>query len=48
VDDVGAGPSHTYDIAGLKMFDSAELRVHPTGKAILKLGVKSLPRQLPE
>jgi len=38
---VGAGPSHTYDIAGLKMFDSAELRVHPTGKAILKLGVKS-------
>jgi carbon-monoxide dehydrogenase large subunit len=38
---VGAGPSHTYDIAGIKMFDSAELRVHPTGKAILKLGVKS-------
>ena len=38
---VGAGPSHTYDIVGLKMFDSAELRVHPTGKAILKLGVKS-------
>ena len=26
---------------GLKMIDSAELRVHPTGKAILKLGVKS-------
>ena len=23
------------------MFDSAELRIHPTGKAILKLGVKS-------
>ncbi|MDE0653050.1 MAG: aerobic carbon-monoxide dehydrogenase large subunit [bacterium] len=38
---VGAGPSRTYDIAGLKMFDSAELRVHPTGKAILKLGVKT-------
>jgi carbon-monoxide dehydrogenase large subunit len=38
---VGAGPSRIYDIAGLKMFDSAELRVHPTGKAILKLGVKS-------
>jgi aerobic carbon-monoxide dehydrogenase large subunit len=38
---VGAGPAKTYDIAGLKMFDSAELRVHPTGKAILKLGVKS-------
>jgi carbon-monoxide dehydrogenase large subunit len=38
---VGAGPSKTYDIAGLKMFDAAELRVHPTGKAILKLGVKA-------
>jgi carbon-monoxide dehydrogenase large subunit len=38
---VGAGPSKTYDIAGLKMFDSAELRVHPTGKAILKLGVRA-------
>lgn len=38
---VGAGPSKDYDIVGLKMFDSAELRIHPTGKAILKLGVKS-------
>ncbi len=38
---VGAGPAKDYDILGLKMFDSAELRVHPTGKAILKLGVKS-------
>jgi len=38
---VGAGPGKHYDIAGLRMFDSAELRVHPTGKAILKLGVKS-------
>ncbi len=38
---VGAGPSRDYDIVGLKMIDSAELRVHPTGKAILKLGVKS-------
>ena len=38
---VGAGPSRQYDIVGLKMFDSAELRIHPTGKAILKLGVKS-------
>ena len=35
---VGAGPGKTYDIAGLRMFDSAELRIHPTGKAILKLG----------
>ena len=38
---VGAGKGKDYDIAGLKMFDSAELRVHPTGKAVLKLGVKS-------
>ena len=38
---VGAGPSKDYDILGIKMFDSAELRLHPTGKAILKLGVKS-------
>ncbi|HEV7678131.1 MAG TPA: aerobic carbon-monoxide dehydrogenase large subunit [Candidatus Dormibacteraeota bacterium] len=38
---VGAGKGKDYDIAGLRMFDSAELRVHPTGKAILKLGVKS-------
>jgi carbon-monoxide dehydrogenase large subunit len=38
---VGAGPSRQYDILGIKMFDSAELRLHPTGKAILKLGVKS-------
>jgi aerobic carbon-monoxide dehydrogenase large subunit len=38
---VGAGHGKQYDIAGLRMFDSAELRVHPTGKAILKLGVKS-------
>jgi carbon-monoxide dehydrogenase large subunit len=38
---VGAGNSKEWDIAGLKMIDSAELRIHPTGKAILKLGVKS-------
>ena len=38
---VGAGPGKHYDILGLRMFDSAELRVHPTGKAILKLGTKS-------
>ncbi len=38
---VGAGPSKDYDILGIKMFDSAELRVHPTGKAILKIGVKT-------
>jgi aerobic carbon-monoxide dehydrogenase large subunit len=38
---VGAGHGKDYDIAGLRMFDSAELRIHPTGKAVLKLGVKS-------
>jgi len=38
---VGAGHGDEYDILGLRMFDSAELRVHPTGKAILKLGVRS-------
>src|SRR5262245_15923635 len=38
---VGAGPSKKYDIIGIKMIDSAELRIHPTGKAILKLGVKA-------
>ena len=38
---VGAGPSKQYDILGIKMIDSAELRIHPTGKAILKLGVKT-------
>src|SRR5438309_5459753 len=38
---VGAGPGKHYDIVGLRMLDSAELRVHPTGKAVLKLGVKA-------
>jgi carbon-monoxide dehydrogenase large subunit len=38
---VGAGPSHTFDILGIKMFDSAEIRVHPTGKAIARFGTKS-------
>src|SRR5215211_6626574 len=38
---VGAGPKKQCHIAGLEMFDSAELRVHPTGKAILKIGVQS-------
>jgi len=38
---VGAGPSHTFDILGLKMFDSCELRIHPTGKVIARFGTKS-------
>jgi aerobic carbon-monoxide dehydrogenase large subunit len=38
---VGAGHGAEFDILGLRMFDSAELRVHPTGKAILRMGTKS-------
>jgi carbon-monoxide dehydrogenase large subunit len=38
---VGAGPSHTFDILGLKMFDSCEIRIHPTGKAVARFGTKS-------
>ena len=38
---VGAGPSKHFDILGIKMFDSCELRVHPTGKATARFGTKS-------
>ena len=38
---VGAGHGAEFDILGLRMFDSAELRVHPTGKALLRMGTKS-------
>ena len=38
---VGAGHGADFDILGLRMFDSAELRVHPTGKAMLRMGTKS-------
>jgi carbon-monoxide dehydrogenase large subunit len=38
---VGAGPHKDYDILGLKMNDGAELRIHPTGKAILKISSKT-------
>ncbi|HSS76540.1 MAG TPA: aerobic carbon-monoxide dehydrogenase large subunit [Thermoanaerobaculia bacterium] len=38
---VGAGPSREFDILGIKMFDSAEIRIHPTGKAIARFGTKS-------
>lgn len=38
---VGAGPAKDYDILGIKMFDSAEIRIHPTGKAIARFGTKS-------
>jgi aerobic carbon-monoxide dehydrogenase large subunit len=38
---VGAGPRRDMDIAGLGMADGAELRVHPTGKAVLRISVKT-------
>jgi carbon-monoxide dehydrogenase large subunit len=38
---VGAGPSKDYDILGIKMFDSAEIRIHPTGTAMARFGTKS-------
>jgi len=38
---VGAGPSKHFDIMGIKMFDSAEIRIHPTGSGIVRTGTKS-------
>ena len=38
---VGAGPSHDFDILGIKMFDSCEIRVHPTGKVLARIGVQT-------
>jgi len=38
---VGAGPSKHFDILGIKMFDSAEIRIHPTGAGIVRTGCKS-------
>jgi aerobic carbon-monoxide dehydrogenase large subunit len=38
---LGAGNSREYDILGIKMFDAAELRVHMTGRAILRTGAKT-------
>ncbi|MFL5091366.1 MAG: aerobic carbon-monoxide dehydrogenase large subunit, partial [Xanthobacteraceae bacterium] len=38
---VGAGPSRNCDILGIAMFDSAEIRIHPTGTGIARLGTKS-------
>ncbi|EID53742.1 aerobic carbon-monoxide dehydrogenase large subunit [Saccharomonospora xinjiangensis] len=38
---VGAGPRSHMDIMGLGMADGAELRVHPTGKAVLRLSVQT-------
>ena len=38
---VGAGPSKNCDILGIAMFDSCEIRIHPTGKGIARMGTKS-------
>lgn len=38
---VGAGPRKQMDILGLGMADGAELRIHPTGKAVLRISVQS-------
>ena len=38
---VGAGPRKDMDILGLGMADGIELRIHPTGKAQLRLSVQS-------
>jgi aerobic carbon-monoxide dehydrogenase large subunit len=38
---VGAGPSKDFDIIGIKMFDSCEIRVHPTGKVLARIGVQT-------
>ncbi len=38
---VGAGPGKTCDIAGIEMFDSCEVRVHPTGKVLARIGVQT-------
>jgi len=38
---VGAGPRTHMDILGLGMADGAELRVHPTGSAVLRIAVQT-------
>jgi len=38
---VGAGPRKDMDILGLGMADGCELRVHPTGKAVVRISVQS-------
>jgi aerobic carbon-monoxide dehydrogenase large subunit len=38
---VGAGPRKDMDILGLGMADGAELRVHPTGTAVLRVSCQS-------
>ena len=38
---VGAGPVKNCDILGMGMFDSCEIRIHPTGSAVARLGTIS-------
>jgi carbon-monoxide dehydrogenase large subunit len=38
---VGAGPRKDMDILGLGMADGSELRIHPTGKAVLRISCMS-------
>ena len=38
---VGAGPTKACDILGIGLFDSCEIRVHPTGGVIARLGTMS-------
>jgi aerobic carbon-monoxide dehydrogenase large subunit len=38
---VGAGPRKDMDILGLGMADGCELRIHPTGTAVLRLSVQT-------
>jgi len=38
---VGAGPTRNCDILGVGMFDSAEIRVHPDGSIIARMGTIS-------
>jgi aerobic carbon-monoxide dehydrogenase large subunit len=38
---VGAGPRHMMDIMGLGMADGADLRVHPSGTAVLAISVQT-------
>ncbi|MFA9564414.1 MAG: molybdopterin cofactor-binding domain-containing protein, partial [Acidimicrobiales bacterium] len=38
---VGAGPRKDMDILGLGMADGCELRIHPTGKAVVRISVKT-------
>ncbi len=38
---VGAGPRETMDMAGLGMADGCEIRIHPTGKAVVRISVQT-------